>query len=92
MSPSLTKALRILVVLGEGPASLDELATALEVHKTTVLRLLRTLADEHFVHRDDHHRYRLGSRLFELSSRGLDQREVLTVIHQAPVADHAEVP
>jgi len=79
MSTSLTKALRILVVLGEGPASLDELATALEVHKTTVLRLLRTLADEHFVHRDDHHRYRLGSRLFELSSRGLDQREVRTV-------------
>jgi DNA-binding IclR family transcriptional regulator len=79
VSTSLTKALRILVVLGEGPASLDELATALEVHKTTVLRLLRTLADEHFVHRDDHHRYRLGSRLFELSSRGLDQREVRTV-------------
>ncbi len=79
MSTSLTKALRILVLLGDGPASLDELATALEVHKTTVLRLLRTLADEHFVHRDDHHRYRLGSRLFELSSRGLDQREVRTV-------------
>ncbi|WP_224392322.1 IclR family transcriptional regulator [Pseudonocardia sp. ICBG1293] len=79
MSTSLGKALRILVVLGEGPASLDQLATALEVHKTTVLRLLRTLADEHFVHRDDHHRYRLGSRLFELSSRGLEQREVRAV-------------
>ncbi len=79
MSTSLAKALRILVVLGEGPASLDELAVRLDVHKTTVLRLLRTLAEEHFVHRNDHHRYRLGSRLFELSSRGMEQREVRAV-------------
>ncbi|MBP2370957.1 IclR family transcriptional regulator [Pseudonocardia parietis] len=79
MSGSLGKALRILAVLGEGPASLDELATRIEAHKTTVLRLLRTLADEHFVHRDGQHRYHLGSRLFELSSRGLDQREVRSI-------------
>ncbi|MFP5068423.1 IclR family transcriptional regulator [Pseudonocardia nantongensis] len=76
MSGSLGKALRMLTVLGEGPASLDELAGRLEVHKTTALRLLRTLADEHFVHRDGQFRYHLGARLFELSSRGLDQREV----------------
>ncbi|ANY09864.1 IclR family transcriptional regulator [Pseudonocardia sp. HH130630-07] len=79
MSASLGKALRILTTLGEGPASLDDLATRLDVHKTTVLRLLRTLADEHFVHRDAQYRYHLGSRLFELSSRGLDQREVRTI-------------
>lgn len=79
MSGSLGKALRILTVLGEGPASLDELASRLEVHKTTVLRLLRTLADEHFVHRDTQHRYHLGAQLFELSSRGLDQREVRSI-------------
>ena len=79
MSASLAKALRILTVLGDGPASLDELATRLEVHKTTVLRLLRTLADEHFVHRDAQHRYHLGAQLFELSSRGLDQREVRSI-------------
>lgn len=79
MSQSLGKALQILVHLGAGPATLDQLAAALGVHKTTVLRLLRTLADEHFVFRDGQHRYHLGARIFELSSRGLDQREVRTI-------------
>jgi DNA-binding IclR family transcriptional regulator len=76
MSQSLDKALQILRHLGTGPASLDQLATALGVHKTTVLRLLRTLAEQHFVFRDGHHRYHLGSQVFELAGRGLDQREV----------------
>lgn len=76
MSQSLGKALQILIRLGDRPATLDELAAALGVHKTTVLRLLRTLADEHFVFRDGHHRYHLGARIHELSSQGLDQREV----------------
>jgi DNA-binding IclR family transcriptional regulator len=76
MSQSVGRALQILTQLGEGPASLDELAQSLGVHKTTVLRLLRTLADDRFVFRDGGHRYHLGSRIFELSSRALDQREV----------------
>jgi len=76
MSQSLGKALQILIQLGTGPASLDQLAAALGVHKTTVLRLLRTLAEDHFVFRDAAHRYHLGARVFELSSRGLEQREV----------------
>ena len=76
MSQSVGRALQILVRLGTGPATLDDLAATLGVHKTTVLRLLRTLADDHFVFRDGAHRYHLGSRIFELSSRGLDQREV----------------
>ncbi|MDN5915369.1 MAG: IclR family transcriptional regulator [Pseudonocardia sp.] len=87
---SVDKALRILVLLGDGPASLDELAAALEVHKTTVLRLLRTLAEDHFVHRDGAHRYHLGARLFELSSRGLDQREVRGIAAPHLAAFNAE--
>lgn len=76
MSQSVGKALQILIQLGSGPASLDQLAAALDVHKTTVLRLLRTLAEQHFVFRDGSNRYHLGARIHELSSRGLDQREV----------------
>ncbi len=79
MSQSVGRALQILIQLGEGPASLDELAAVTGVHKTTVLRVLRTLAQERFVVRDDSHRFYLGSRLFELSSRALDQREVRRV-------------
>lgn len=76
MSQSLARALTILINLSEGPKSLDDLAEQLDVHKTTVLRLLRTLADERFVHRDGGHRYHLGSRIFELSGAALEQREV----------------
>ena len=79
MSQSVGKALQILVQLGTGPANLDQLAATLDVHKTTVLRLLRTLAEQHFVFRDGSNRYHLGARIHELSSRGLEQREVRTI-------------
>ncbi|NYI08411.1 IclR family transcriptional regulator [Allostreptomyces psammosilenae] len=76
MSQSLARALRILAALGEGERSLDELAAQHDVHKTTVLRLLRTLEEERFVYRDGRHRYHLGAQLFALSSRALEQRGI----------------
>ncbi|GAA2441445.1 IclR family transcriptional regulator [Actinomadura vinacea] len=79
MSQSLARALRILVELGEGPRTLDELAATLGVHKTTVLRLLRTLETERFAYRDDAHRVHLGSRLFSLSGAALEQRGIRDV-------------
>lgn len=76
MSQSLARALRILDELGDGDRSLDELAATLEVHKTTVLRLLRTLESQRFVRRDDRHRYQLGAKLFALGSTALEQRAI----------------
>jgi len=76
MSQSLGRALRLLPELAEGPRSLDELAALLDVHKTTVLRLLRTLEDDRLVYRDAAYRYHLGAGLFALSSRALEQRPV----------------
>ena len=79
MSQSLSRALTILGELGEDAKSLDQLATHLDVHKSTVLRLLRTLESERFVRHGPGHRYVLGSRLFELANRALEQRDVRTV-------------
>ncbi len=79
MSQSLARALTILTSLGEKPRPLGELAEQLGVHKTTVLRLLRTLQDEHFVYRDDGHRFHLGSRLFALAGTALEEHEVRAV-------------
>ncbi|MDL4773247.1 MULTISPECIES: IclR family transcriptional regulator [Thermomonosporaceae] len=76
MSQSLARGLLILNDLGEGPRTLDELAATVGVHKTTVLRLLRTMEEQRFVHRDDAHRFHLGSGLFALSGAALDQRGV----------------
>lgn len=76
MSQSLDRALTVLAALADGPRTLDELAEAAGVHKTTVLRLLRTLESHHFVQRADARHYRLGATLFDLASRALDQRDV----------------
>lgn len=79
MSQSLARALQILGELADEPRGLDELSETLGVHKTTVLRLLRTLESERFVARDDRHRYSLGSRLFELGSASLEQHRIREV-------------
>ncbi|MBY6414036.1 IclR family transcriptional regulator [Rhodococcus sp. BP-252] len=79
MSQSLSRALTILGLLGDEGRSLDQLATELGVHKTTVLRLLRTMEADRFVQHDAEHRYMLGSRFFELASHALEQRDVRTV-------------
>jgi DNA-binding IclR family transcriptional regulator len=79
MSQSVGRALRILIDLGEQPRSLDDLAELIGVHKTTVLRLLRTLEGERFVYRDSSYRYHLGGMLFALSSRALEQRGLRAV-------------
>ena len=79
MSQSLARALQILVSLGEGDRSLDQLATELDVHKTTVLRLLRTMETERFVRHDAGHRYRLGSRMFALADTAREQHAVREV-------------
>ena len=90
MSQSLARALQLLVQLGNGPASLDELAEMSGVHKTTVLRLLRTLSDERFAFRDNEYRYHIGSRVFELSARAMDQREVRSIASPHLVAFNRE--
>ena len=79
MSQSLARALQILVSLGEGDRSLDQLATELDVHKTTVLRLLRTMETERFVRHDEGHRYRLGSRMFALADTAREQHAIREV-------------
>jgi DNA-binding IclR family transcriptional regulator len=79
MSQSLSRALTILMSLGEDARSLDQLATELGVHKSTVLRLLQTMESQRFVTHDSQHQYVLGSKLFELANRALEQRDVRTI-------------
>ncbi|HEY8373503.1 MAG TPA: IclR family transcriptional regulator [Pseudonocardiaceae bacterium] len=76
MSQSLDRALVMLTELAEGPRTLDQLATVLGVHKSTALRLLRTLESHRFVQREDVRRYRLGTALFDLANRALEALDV----------------
>ncbi|MFI9648649.1 IclR family transcriptional regulator [Streptomyces sp. NPDC052040] len=79
MSQTVDRALSILPLLAEGPADLGQVAERLGVHKSTALRLLRTLHEHGLVHRQSDQRYRLGARLFALAQQaaeGLDVREI----------------
>jgi DNA-binding IclR family transcriptional regulator len=76
MSQSLDRALTLVAELATGPKTLDELSRVIEVHKSTALRLLRTLESHRFVQRDGVHHYRLGTAMFDLANRALEERDV----------------
>jgi DNA-binding IclR family transcriptional regulator len=76
MSQSLDRALTLLSGLAEGPKTLDQLAETIGVHKSTVLRLLRTLESHRFVQREGVRYYRLGTALFDLAHQSLEDRDV----------------
>jgi DNA-binding IclR family transcriptional regulator len=90
VSQSLDRALTLLDELASGPRTLDQLAGRLSVHKSTVLRLLRTLESHRFVQREGIRYYRLGTSLFELAFRALDERDVRRSVEPALRALNAE--
>ncbi|MEU1615773.1 IclR family transcriptional regulator [Streptomyces sp. NPDC008238] len=81
MSQTVDRALRILPLLAEGPANLEQVAARLDVHKSTALRLLRTLHEHGMVYRQDDQRYRLGTRLFALAQEAMENLDVRGIAH-----------
>ncbi|WP_223693227.1 IclR family transcriptional regulator [Leifsonia poae] len=79
MSQSLARGLELLDLVSRGVDSLDTLAAATGVHKTTVLRLLQTLESHGYVTRDVSYRYHVGSAVFGLAQTALDTRDVRRV-------------
>lgn len=86
MSQTVDRALRILPLLAEGPANLEQVATRLDVHKSTALRLLRTLHEHGMVYRQEDQRYRLGARLFALAQQAMETLDVREIAHPHLVA------
>ena len=79
MSQTVDRALTILASLADGPVSLEEAADRLGVHKSTAMRLLHTLEEHGFAHRQDDHRYRLGGRLLSLAQLALEGFDIRRV-------------
>ncbi|MFC9297164.1 IclR family transcriptional regulator [Streptomyces sp. NPDC057011] len=86
MSQSVERALAVLPLLAKGPAGLGAVADALGVHKSTALRLLRTLDQHGFVYRQADGRYRLGAALFALAAEAIENLDVREVAHPHLVA------
>ncbi|WP_043265845.1 IclR family transcriptional regulator [Streptomyces sp. CT34] len=81
MSQTVDRALSILPLLAEGPADLGRVADRLGVHKSTALRLLRTLHEHGLVYRQPDQRYRLGARLFALAQEAVEHLDVREIAH-----------
>lgn len=84
-SKSLQKALRILLFMGEnGPAlGVTQLASGLNLNKTTVHRLLHAMEKFDLIERNpESDRYRLGLKLHELGTRAVESRTLRTEAHR----------
>ncbi|WP_017616518.1 IclR family transcriptional regulator [Nocardiopsis salina] len=82
MSSSVQRALHILVELSSGPLTISELGRRLDVHRTTSLRLLRTLEEERFVRRTEDGRYRIGPLMAALSHEALEGFDLRTAAQE----------
>jgi DNA-binding IclR family transcriptional regulator len=61
VSQTLDRGLRVLeLVAAEGPVGIDGIAAGLELHRSIVYRLVRTLEDHRLVERDEAGRYRVS--------------------------------
>ncbi|MEQ3554673.1 IclR family transcriptional regulator [Pseudonocardia nematodicida] len=84
---SVDRAITVLeLIAGRGEAGVSELATALDVHKSTAFRLLDTLEEHGLVEQiGDRGKYRLGFGLIPLAGRVAERLEVTT--QGRPVCD-----
>ena len=86
--PAATRTLRVLRYLATqpDPVTLDRLAAAVDLPRSSAYHLLRVMADEGFVtHLADEHRYGLGVATFEVGS-GYVRQEPLQRIARRPLA------
>lgn len=81
MSQSVDKAISILVACAQGPHRLGELAAPLEVHKSTVLRLLQAMERRKFVRRQADGKWTIGPAFTSTALAALENLETRSVAH-----------
>lgn len=79
MSQSIQRAIDLIRWSAEGPLSLGDAASLLDVHKSTALRILQTLEAARFVRRTGAGTYVFGSGLIELSELTLGSMDLRQV-------------
>lgn len=82
MSQTIARALEIVSLLSRGRHTLGEVGEHLGVHKSTALRMLRTLEEGGFVRRGEDGRYGMGFEMIALGQLALDQLESRAVAHE----------
>lgn len=75
---ALDRAFAVLELLGESdtPLGLAQVASSLQLHKSTAHRFLMVLERHHVVERTTNGKFRLGVRLFDLGNRAIEQYDL----------------
>ncbi len=75
---ALDRAFAVLDLLGESetPLGLAQVASALQLHKSTAHRFLMVLERHHMVERTAGGKFRLGLRLFDFGNRAIEQYDL----------------
>lgn len=75
---ALDRAFAVLELLGESetPLGLAQVASSLQLHKSTAHRFLMVLERHHVVERTTSGKFRLGVRLFDLGNRAIEQYDL----------------
>lgn len=75
---ALDRAFAVLDLLGESstPLGLAQVASSLQLHKSTAHRFLMVLERHHMVERTANGKFRLGLRLFEYGNRAIEQYDL----------------
>lgn len=91
MVQTVARAIEILRFLAEESRTLTEVANVLDVHKSTALRLLRTLENEGFARRHPSGSYVIGFGVIPLAERAIDQIDIRAAAHPKIVQLAAEI-
>ena len=75
---ALDRAFAVLGLLGESdvPLGLAQVASSLQLHKSTAHRFLMVLEKHRMVERTASGKFRLGLKLFDLGNRAIDQYDL----------------
>jgi IclR family transcriptional regulator, KDG regulon repressor len=75
---ALDRAFAVLDLLGESetPLGLAQVASSLQLHKSTAHRFLMVLERHHMVERTTNGKFRLGLRLFDFGNRAIEQYDL----------------
>ena len=78
---SVERAIQILEFVGERPRSQTEVAEHIGVHRSTALRLLKTLNEGGLTRRNEHRLYSVGYRMAGLAQQALEQFNLTNLAH-----------
>lgn len=76
MSQTINRAISIIEFVSERPRTLNEIASHLEVHRSTALRQLQTLEAGRFVLRHSDGRFAVGTRLMAIAQQALESLDL----------------